>query len=119
MYFADKEILEKNPLDEGFVELTLEGRKGDVKIVVSDEDLAKLETEEAQTDLTKFRDERCRPVIEEIIQSLKDHNVKIIDLEFILQMTNNCVLLAEKETTADFYGNAEDERTVWSVKEKL
>lgn len=89
----------------------------------SQEELSKLMFEASKTsgpvDLTKLRDTRCHPVVEKIIAILLEWDVKMSEIDYILNLTASSLNMSQESASNLLWKKDKMERTVYDVEAVL
>lgn len=124
MYIGQQQIISEKPLENGLVEVTLKALEidqiGEIEIAVYNEgDLEKLKTEESNDDLTKLRDIRVEPIVQDIMLTFYKHNLQIEDLQHVSLLLNNSLMIAQQVHERTLYNNHELKRSVYQFRDSL
>jgi len=124
MYIGKQQIIGEKLLDGGFVEVTLKALElddiGETETVVYNEaDLENLKSEEPENDLTKLREIRVEPIVQDLLLCLFKHNMQLIDLEYITQTLVTSLNSAQDKHERNLYGNHAMKRNIHQFKDSL
>ena len=91
----------KTVLGNELLKVEYEGGGSDLLPTVIVERMA---TPEIQADLTQYQKDYCLPVIEQITTILLESGVKMFDLEYIFQITNNSLSMKHDQAIDKLFG---------------